>query len=44
MNKMKYVKCKDYNSIIIFPEIIQHDGFKRFEPVSAGFCYIEKKK
>ena len=44
MEKMKYVKIGDYNSIIIFPTIIQHSEFKRFNPTSAGFCYISKDK
>ena len=41
---MKYVKVGNYNSIIIFPEIIQHSEFKRFNPTSAGFCYISNEK
>lgn len=39
---MKYIKVGDYNSIIIFPEIIQHDTFRYLNPTTAGFCYIEK--
>lgn len=44
MEQMKYVRVKDYNSIIIFPQIIQHKEFKEFEPVSAGFCYVSSEK
>lgn len=44
MEKMKYVKVGDYNSIIVFPQIIQHDSFKYLNPKSAGFCYISENK
>ena len=44
MEKMKYVKVGEYNSIIIFPFVIQHSEFKRFNPTSAGFCHISKDK
>lgn len=44
MEKMKHVKLDDYNSIIVFPQIIQHSEFKHLNPVSAGFCYISEKK
>lgn len=44
MEKMKYVKVGDYNSIIIFPMIIQHDVFKYLNPITAGFCYISETK
>ena len=44
MEKMKYVKVGDYNSIIIFPIIIEHSEFKRFNPITAGFCYISREK
>ena len=40
MAKLKYVRLKEYNSVIVFPEIIQHSDFKFLEPVSAGFCFI----
>jgi hypothetical protein len=40
--RQKYVRLKDYNEIIIFPEIIEHSTFRNLEPVSAGFCYINK--
>jgi hypothetical protein len=44
MEKMKYVKVGDYNSIIIFPTIIEHSKFKNLNPISAGFCYISDEK
>jgi len=44
MEKMKYVKVGDYNSIIIFPTIIQHSDFRYLKPTSAGFCYISENK
>lgn len=34
--KTKYVITSD-NEIIVFPELLQHSEFRRFEPVSAGF-------
>jgi hypothetical protein len=39
--KQKYVRLKDYDSIIIFPEVIQHREFKHMDVVSAGFCYVD---
>lgn len=44
MEKMKYIKVGDYNSIIIFPTIIQHSEFKHLKPKTAGFCYISEEK
>jgi len=44
MEKMKYVKVGNYNSIIIFPQIIGHDTFKHLNPKTAGFCYISNEK
>lgn len=44
MEKMKYVKVGDYNSIIIFPMIIEHSQFKYLNPTTAGFCYISERK
>lgn len=41
--KQKYVKLKEYDSIIIFPCIIEHSEFKRLNPVSAGFCYLNSE-
>lgn len=38
--KMKYVKVGHYDSIVIFPTIIEHSDFKYLNPKSAGFCYI----
>ncbi len=44
--KNKYVRLGEdtYGAIIIFPIVIEHDTFKRFSPVSAGFCYINSDK
>ena len=42
--KQKYVRLKQYNQIIIFPQIIEHSKFKYLEPISAGFCHIRKDK
>lgn len=42
--KQKYVKLKEYDSIIIFPCIIEHADFKSFGVVSAGFCYVNERK
>ena len=39
--KHKYVRLKDYDVFIFFPEIENHSAFKYFRPVSAGFCFIE---
>jgi len=44
MEKMKYVKVGQYNSIIIFPMIIQHSDFRHMNPRTAGFCYISNDK
>ena len=32
----KYVITSD-NTIIVFPELLQHSEFKNFNPISAGF-------
>ena len=34
--KTKYVITED-RVIIVFPELMQHSEFKRFNPTSAGF-------
>jgi hypothetical protein len=44
MEKMKFVRLKEYDQVIIFPCIIEHSRFRYFEPVSAGFCYINRNK
>jgi hypothetical protein len=44
MEKMKYVRLQEYDSIIIFPCVISHDDFCQFLPISAGFCYITEAK
>jgi hypothetical protein len=41
--KQKYIRTKD-NKIIVFSELNQHDEFKKFEPVSAGFVSFATKK
>ena len=38
--KIKYVRVKQYNGIIMFPDWIEHVKFKHLEPISAGFCQI----
>lgn len=38
--RQKYVRLKEYDSFIFFPEIIEHSEFKRLNPISAGFCYL----
>ena len=38
--RQKYVRLKEYDEIIIFPQIIEHSEFKTLNPVSAGFCSI----
>lgn len=35
---------KEYNEIIIFPQIIEHSIFRNMNPISAGFCYMRKDK
>jgi len=42
--KLKYVRLKEYDEIIIFPMVMEHSKFKNFNPISAGFCYIQKNK
>lgn len=35
--KQKYVRFKEYNEIIIFPQILKHSTFKHLKPISVGF-------
>ena len=42
--KQKYIRLKQYNEIIIFPEVINHSEFEDMNPISAGFCYIRNNK
>ena len=42
--KLKYIRLKEYDSVIIFPMIIEHIKFKNMNPISAGFCYVEENK
>ena len=42
--KQKYVRLKQYNTIIIFPEVLNHSDFKHMDPISAGFCYVRKDR
>jgi len=37
--KQKYIKTDD-DVIIVFSELLQHNDFKKFNPVSAGFTSI----
>ena len=39
--KQKYVRLKEYDSFIFFPEVIEHSKFANLNPISAGFCYNE---
>ena len=41
--KQKYIRT-DENKIIVFSELLQHNEFKNFNPVSAGFISISTKK
>lgn len=38
--KQKFVRLKEYDAVIIFPCVIKHSNFKDFNPVTAGFCYV----
>lgn len=40
--KQKYIKTSD-NVIIVFSALLNHDEFKSFNPVSAGFISINAK-
>lgn len=42
--KLKYVRLKAYDEIIIFPMLLEHSTFKHLNPISAGFCYIDDGK
>ena len=42
--KQKYVRIKEYNEIIIFPQIIEHSEFRNWNVISAGFCHIYQGK
>jgi len=42
--KQKYVRLHEYDTIIIFNEIISHDTFKSLRVKSAGFCHIEGRE
>lgn len=35
-HKIKYIRTKD-NTIIVFSDRLQHNDFKHFNPISAGF-------
>ncbi len=41
--KVKYVKLQN-GEVIMFPPVIEHDTFKHFNPITAGFCCIDKDK
>lgn len=38
--RQKYVRLKEYDQIIIFPQIIEHSTFRHLEPISAGLCSV----
>lgn len=40
--KLKYVRLRSYDEVIVFPMTIEHSNFKNLNPVSAGFCFIDK--
>ncbi len=40
--KQKYVRLRDYNQVIIFSPLLDHDTFRNLNPISAGFCYVKK--
>lgn len=40
MEKMKYVRLKQFDQIIIFPCVMEHSSFRGMNPITAGFCYI----
>ena len=42
--KLKYVRLKEYDEIIIFPMLLEHSTFRNLNPISAGFCYIDQDK
>jgi hypothetical protein len=42
--KMKYVRLKDYNAIVIFPPVLDHSDFVNLNPISAGYCEIYNDK
>jgi len=42
--KQKYVRLKEYDEIIIFPQIIEHSQFKNWDVGSAGFCHVHPNK
>lgn len=42
--KQKFVRLKEYNEVIIFPCVIEHSRFKHFNPITAGFCYVNADK
>jgi len=42
--KLKYVRLRKFDEIIIFPMTLNHSIFKNLDTISAGFCYIETNK
>lgn len=42
--KQKFVRLKEYNEVIIFPCVIEHSRFQHFNPITAGFCYVNADK
>jgi len=41
--KQKFVKLPN-GEVIIFPCVIEHSRFKYFNPITAGFCYVNADK
>lgn len=41
--KQKYIRTSN-DEIIVFSELLQHNKFKNFNPISAGFISISTKK
>ena len=37
--EQKYIRTPD-DEIIIFPSSIEHNAFKKLNPISAGFCEV----
>lgn len=43
MQKIKYIMTISLIPVL-FPEALKHEDFKKFNPVSAGFCSIDFNK
>ena len=38
--KQKYIRTYE-NEIIVFPDLLEHKEFTQFNPISAGFVFID---